>query len=78
MKGSRGPLPGLGLLFGKGPLMSSSCGESGAEGRELANCSQDPESLGRLELERGKGPVRPRVGQVGNRPPAGGPVGGPM
>lgn len=49
-----GPLPGPGLLLGKGPPMSSSCGESRAEKRELANCSQDPESLGKPALGRGK------------------------
>lgn len=34
--------------------MSSSCGKSRAEKRELANCSQDPESLGKPALGRGK------------------------
>lgn len=56
-----GPLPGLGLSLGKGPPMSSSCGESRAEQREFANRSQAAETSGSPAPRRG------RVGQGGNR-----------
>lgn len=53
-KAAEGPLPGPRLLFGKGPPMTSSCGESWAEKREFANPIQDPESLGRPTQGRGR------------------------
>ena len=47
--------------------MSSSCGESGAEAGEPADCRQDPESLGRPEVGRGKAPACLTVGKYETR-----------